>query len=148
MGFTYTETPRKNQGILIVDDMRMMRIVLSSIMKEAGITVLGEASNGLEALEMYPRLRPAIVTLDILMPGMDGFAVMEKLLKFDPTACIVICSSLQYKYHITKALHAGARDFLVKPFRPDLVQNLLFNLLQENATTSYEPIGGGWRRYQ
>lgn len=143
MGFS--ENHSKNNGVLIIDDMRMMRIVLSSMMKEAGITVLGEASSGQEALELYPKIRPAVTTLDILMPGMDGFAVLERLMVLDPTACIVICSSLRYKYHVTKALRAGARDFLVKPFRPDQVQNLILKLLQEDAPV---PWLAGFRQHR
>ena len=123
----------KNRGVLIVDDMRMMRMILNTIFRDAGIRVLGEARNGQEALELYAELNPAVVTLDLLMPVMDGFVTMEKLLSYDPNARIVVCSSLQHKVTISKALRMGARDFLVKPFRADKVRTIVYALLQEAA---------------
>lgn len=128
------ENNRKQKGVLIVDDTRMMRMILASILKDAGIKVLGEAANGQKALELYLQLKPAVVTLDLLMPGMDGFTVLEKLLAYDPGARVVICSSLQYKIHITRALHAGAKDFIVKPFRTDAVKNVILHLLQDASS--------------
>ena len=104
----------KNQGVLIIDDQRIMRLVLASILYDTGIKVLGQASNGLEALELYTQLRPMVVLLDLLMPVMDGFTTMEKLLAYDPKVNIVICSSMQHKFYISRALKQG-RKTLVKP---------------------------------
>ncbi|NLM37422.1 MAG: response regulator [Firmicutes bacterium] len=111
----------KTQGVLIVDDQRIMRLVLNSILTETGIKVLGQASNGLEALELYSQLKPMVVLLDLLMPVMDGFTTMEKLLTYDPKANIVICSSMQHKFYVSRALKQGAKDFVVKPFRKEQV---------------------------
>jgi two-component system chemotaxis response regulator CheY len=130
---------QKSNGVLIVDDMRIMRLVLSSILKDAGIPILGEATNGREALEMYSSIRPAVVVLDILMPVMDGFTALEKLMAYDSEANVVICSTLQQKFHITKALKAGAKDFLIKPFRPDLVRKVVQSLLLKNTTVHQYP---------
>ncbi len=125
--------PFKNQenrnGVLIVDDLLMMRLILTSILKDAGIPIVGQATNGREALDLYVQLHPAVVLLDLLMPEMDGFTTLERLLRLDPKAKVVVCSSLQQKFYITKALKCGAVDFLTKPFRPDLVRNLLRKLL-------------------
>jgi len=130
LSFNEQET-MKNRGVLIVDDMRMMRMIIASILRDAGIRVLGEAKNGQEALQLYTELNPAVVTLDLLMPVMDGFVAMEKLLAYDPNARIIVCSTLQHKVTIAKALRMGARDFLVKPFRPDKVRTIIYALLQE-----------------
>ncbi|NLW59666.1 MAG: response regulator [Firmicutes bacterium] len=119
----------KSQGVLIVDDQRVMRLVLSSILFDTGIKVLGEASNGLEALELYSQLRPMVVLLDLLMPVMDGFTTMEKLLAYDPKANIVICSSMQHKFYISRALKQGAKDFLIKPFRKEQVRSAVNKLM-------------------
>ena len=127
----------KNQGVLIVDDQRIMRLVLSSILSDTGIKVLGQASNGLEALELYTQLKPMVVLLDLLMPVMDGFTTMEKLLAYDPKANIVICSSMQHKFYISRALKQGAKDFLVKPFRKDQVRAAV-NKLMVGATLVHQ----------
>lgn len=119
----------KNPGVLIVDDQRIMRLVLSSILSDTRIAVLGQASNGLEALDLYTQLKPMVVLLDLLMPVMDGFTTMEKLLTYDPKANIVICSSMQHKFYISRALKQGAKDFLIKPFRKEQVRTVVGKLL-------------------
>lgn len=122
-------TQIKKLGVLIVDDQRIMRLVLSSMLGDVGITILGQASNGLEALELYARLKPTVVLLDLVMPVMDGFTTMKKLLTYDPKANIVVCSSLQHKFYISRALKEGAKDFLIKPFRKEHVQTAVNKLL-------------------
>jgi two-component system chemotaxis response regulator CheY len=119
----------KNRGVLIVDDQRIMRLILTSILNDARIPILGQATNGLEALELYAQLKPTVVLLDLVMPMMDGFATMEKLLNYDPKTNIVICSSLQQKFFISRALKTGAKEFLVKPFRKEQVQTIVNRML-------------------
>lgn len=119
----------KNQGVLIVDDQRIMRLLLSSVLSDTGISILGQATNGLEALELYTQLRPMVVLLDLIMPVMDGFTTMEKLFTYDPKANIVICSSMQHKFYISRALKQGAKDFLIKPFRKEQVRSVVNKLL-------------------
>ncbi|NLW55427.1 MAG: response regulator [Firmicutes bacterium] len=129
----------KRSGVLIVDDLLIMRLILSSILKDAGIPIVGQATNGREALDLYVQLNPAVVLLDLLMPEMDGFTTLERLLKIDPKAKVVVCSTLQQKFYITKALKCGATDFLTKPYRPDLVRNLLRKLLAEQQVVHQYP---------
>lgn len=129
----------KNQGVLIIDDQRIMRLVLASILYDTGIKVLGQASNGLEALELYTQLRPMVVLLDLLMPVMDGFTTMEKLLAYDPKVNIVICSSMQHKFYISRALKQGAKDFLVKPFRKEQVQAAVNKLMVGSTLVHHYP---------
>ncbi|HHT48842.1 MAG TPA: response regulator [Firmicutes bacterium] len=119
----------KGHGVLIVDDQRIMRLVLASMLTDAGIPILGQAANGLEALELYVQLKPKVVLLDLIMPVMDGFSTMEKLFTYDPKVNIVICSSMQHKFYVSRALKAGASDFLVKPFRKEQVQTVVNKLL-------------------
>jgi len=119
----------KGYGALIVDDQRIMRMVLASILNDAGIPILGQAANGLEALELYVQLKPKVVLLDLIMPVMDGFSTMEKIFAYDPKANIVICSSMQHKFYVSRALKMGACDFLVKPFRKEQVQTVVNKLL-------------------
>lgn len=119
----------KGHGVLIVDDQRIMRLVLASILTDVGIPILGQATNGLEAIELYVQLKPKVVLLDLIMPVMDGFSTMEKIFTYDPKANIVICSSMQYKFYVSRALKQGASDFLVKPFRKEQVQTVVNKLL-------------------
>jgi two-component system chemotaxis response regulator CheY len=70
-----------------------------------------------------------VVLLDLVMPVMDGFATMERLLNYDPKTNIIICSSLQQKFYISRALKAGAKEFLVKPFRKEQVQTIVHRML-------------------
>lgn len=130
---------QKHYGVLIVDDLLIMRLVLTSILNDSGIPIVGQAKNGREALELYSQLYPSVVLLDLLMPVMDGFTTLERLLSFDPKAKVVICSSLQQKFYITKALKHGATDFLTKPFRPDIVKSLVRNLLHSQTVVHQYP---------
>ena len=127
----------KGHGVLIVDDQRIMRLVLVSMLNDAGIPILGQAANGLEALELYVQLRPKVVLLDLIMPVMDGFTTMEKVFAYDPKANIVICSSMQHKFYISRALKQGAKDFLIKPFRKEQVRAAV-NKLMVGATIVHQ----------
>ena len=83
--------------------------------------MIGEAANGLEAVDRYKQLRPDVVTLDITMPEMDGIAALREILALDPQARVVMCSALGQESKVLEAVRAGARDFVVKPFAPERV---------------------------
>ena len=76
--------------ILIVDDAAFMRMMLKDILEKNGYQVIGEASNGLKAVELYKKDRPDIVTMDITMPEMDGIEALKEIMTFDPKANIII----------------------------------------------------------
>jgi len=86
---------------------------------KGGHEIVGEASNGNEAVERYSDRRPDITTLDITMPEKDGIATLREIMELDPTARVVMCSALGQEAQVAEAIRAGARDFVVKPFRPD-----------------------------
>ena len=115
--------------ILVADDANFMRTMIKNIFREAGYEVIGEASNGDEAIEKYQELKPDIVTMDITMPGMDGIAATKRICNEDPDAKIIICSAMGQQALIIKALQAGARDFIVKPFEKDRVINAVKKIL-------------------
>ncbi len=108
-------------GVLIVDDASFMRRVIRKILESEGYEIVGEATDGLEAVEQYALLRPDLVTMDIVMPKCSGINALEAIMREDPRACIVICSALGQEALIEEALKAGARDFIVKPFKRDQV---------------------------
>lgn len=107
--------------ILIVDDALFMRNMLRGIFTGAGHEVVGEAANGEEAVERYRTLRPDLVTMDIVMPQRSGIEALKDILSFHPQAQVVMCSALGQEALMAEAVEAGARDFIVKPFKAERV---------------------------
>ena len=104
--------------VLIVDDALFMRTMLRNIFVESGFEVIGEAGNGIDAVEKYRVLKPDLTTMDIVMPEKNGIEALKQIMAFDPLARVVMCSALGQESLIIEALEAGARDFIVKPFKP------------------------------
>lgn len=113
--------------VLIVDDAAFMRLNLKNILKDS-YEVAGEAKNGQEAVELYQELQPDIVTMDITMPVMDGLEAIKAIKNIDPDACIVVCSAMGQQKMIIQAIEAGAKDFIVKPFKENRVIEAVNNL--------------------
>jgi two-component system chemotaxis response regulator CheY len=112
-------------NILIVDDLAFIKIVLRDIIEKAGFRVVGEASNGEQAISMYQDTRPDVVLMDITMPGMDGLTALKKIREIDEAARVIICSALGQQQLIVQAIQLGAKDFIVKPFQPQRVVSAL-----------------------
>jgi two-component system chemotaxis response regulator CheY len=107
--------------VLIVDDAAFMRKMLSDALSSGGHEVVGEASNGNEAVQQFQELRPELTTLDITMPEKDGLQALREILSFDPTARVVMCSALGQESKVLESIKAGAKDFVVKPFQAERV---------------------------
>jgi len=107
--------------VLIVDDAAFMRMMIKDILEKNGFEIVGEANNGLKAVELYKKEKPDIVTMDITMPDMDGIEAVKEIKAFDPAAKVVMCSAMGQQSMVMDAIRAGARDFIVKPFQPDRV---------------------------
>jgi two-component system chemotaxis response regulator CheY len=107
--------------ILITDDAAFMRMMLADILKKAGHEVIGEAANGLEAIDKYQKLTPDLVTMDITMPEMDGIEALKKIKEIAPQAKVIMCSAMGQQGMVLQAIQAGAKDFIVKPFQADRV---------------------------
>jgi len=112
-------------NVLIVDDLAFIKIVLRDILEKAGFRVVGEASNGEQAISMYQDTRPDVVLMDITMPGMDGLTALKQIRQIDPAARVIICSALGQQRLIVQAIQLGAKDFIVKPFQPQRVVSAL-----------------------
>jgi two-component system chemotaxis response regulator CheY len=108
-------------GILIVDDASFMRMMIKDILTKNGFIVLGEAENGLKAVEKYKELIPELVIMDITMPEMDGIQAVKEIKKINSDAKIVMCSAMGQQAMVIEAIQAGAKDFIVKPFQADRV---------------------------
>ncbi|SHI58529.1 two-component system, chemotaxis family, response regulator CheY [Clostridium amylolyticum] len=107
--------------VLIVDDAAFMRMMIKDILEKNGFEVVGEASNGIKAVELYKKERPDVVTMDITMPDMDGIEAVKQIKAFDPSSRIIMCSAMGQQSMVMDAIRAGAKDFIVKPFQADRV---------------------------
>jgi len=116
--------------ILLADDLSFMRMVQKEILEDKGYTIVGEASDGLEAIEMYKKLSPDLIILDITMPHMNGLEAMHKIFEIDKKAKIVMCSALGQQQLIVEAIKSGVKDFIVKPFKPERIINSIEKALK------------------
>lgn len=107
--------------ILLADDLSFMRMVQKEILEDKGYTIIGEASDGLEAVSKYKTLKPDLIVMDITMPNMNGLEAMRHIFDFDKKARIVMCSALGQQQLIVEAIKAGVKDFIVKPFKPERI---------------------------
>lgn len=114
---------------LIVDDAIFMRTVLKKMLTDADFNVVGEAGNGLQAIDMAKELQPDVITLDITMPEMDGIQAIEKILEVSPNSKIIMCSAMGQHSKVVEAIKRGARDFIVKPFEKTRVLQAIYNVL-------------------
>ena len=116
-------------SVLIVDDALFMRSMIRDILANTGrFDVIGEAGNGREAVRKYAELKPGLVTMDIVMPELDGIAATREILKLDPAATIIMCSALGQEALLIESIAAGAKDFIVKPFTPEKVIRVVDSL--------------------
>jgi two-component system chemotaxis response regulator CheY len=118
---------------LICDDSQFMRMMLKKMLVAKGHEVLGEASNGKEAVAMFKKLRPDIVTMDITMPEIDGIGAVRLIREEDCLARIIMITAIGQKEIVKEALMAGAADFVVKPFEEEQVFRIVNKILEHNA---------------
>jgi len=122
--------------VLIVDDAMFMRNMIAEIFngkkyKEEDYQVVAEAENGVEAVKMYREHNPDIVTMDIVMPEMTGIEALKEIMAIDSGANVIMCSALGQDSLVMEALDAGAKDFIVKPFQPEKVLDVVIRILDE-----------------
>jgi len=122
--------------VLIVDDAMFMRNMIAEIFngkmyKEEDYQVVAEAENGIEAVEKYKEHNPDIVTMDIVMPEMTGIEALKEIMTSDSEANVIMCSALGQDSLVMEALDAGAKDFIVKPFQPEKVLDVVTRILDE-----------------
>ena len=106
-------------SLLLVDDAAYMRRLVGIMAKKGGHEVIGEAETGEQAIELFSRLSTDLVILDILMPDMDGLAVLKKIKSMKPEARIIMCTASEQSHHVQEALSSGAKGYIVKPFTQD-----------------------------
>lgn len=114
--------------VLVVDDAAFMRISLKNILEKAGYEVVGEAENGAVAIKKYKELSPDIVTMDITMPEMDGVQALKEIKKGDANAKVIMISAMGQESYVKDAVLAGAKGFIIKPWKEETVLSALAKL--------------------
>ncbi|PKM96192.1 MAG: two-component system response regulator [Firmicutes bacterium HGW-Firmicutes-1] len=117
--------------VLIVDDAVFMRTVLKKMLEEESYEVVGEASNGIEAIKKAKELKPDVITLDITMPEMDGVTALPDILKESPNSKVIMCSAMGQQPMVVDAIKKGAKDFIVKPFQKARVLQAIDNIMSK-----------------
>jgi two-component system chemotaxis response regulator CheY len=117
--------------VLVADDASFMRQMIREIVEAEGHEVVGEASDGDEVVEEFKRLSPDVVTMDIVMPRRSGIDAVKTIMELQPDAQVVMCSALGQESLVQEAMDAGARDFIVKPFKPDAVIATIQKVLEK-----------------
>lgn len=107
--------------VLIVDDAAFMRMSLKGMLERYGYEVVGEAENGAAGVKKYRECQPDIVTMDVTMPEMDGIEALKKIMEVNPQAKVIMVSAMGQENFVKQAVVAGAKSFIVKPFKEDYV---------------------------
>ncbi len=117
--------------VLIADDASFMRQMIRDIIEPEGYEVVGEASDGMEVVDKFRQLRPDLIMMDIVMPKRSGIDAVKAIKAEDPASVIVMCSALGQETLVMEAIQAGAKDFIVKPFKPDAVVHTLAKVVEK-----------------
>lgn len=117
--------------LMIVDDSNIIRRRIERSQQIARLTVVGAAANGREAIELFRRTDPDVVTMDLTMPEMDGIQCVEELVSIKPEVLILVVSALADKATAVEAIEKGANGFLCKPFSDAQLNEALTELLAE-----------------
>ncbi len=119
MAHSVADADRKEFRCLVADDSAFARKNISQVLEKLGGSVVGEASNGVEALALYGTLHPDLVLLDITMPQLDGVETLRQIIEQDKNARVIMVSSIGHKEMVWKAICLGAKSFVTKPYDPD-----------------------------
>ena len=115
--------------ILLVDDAAFMRKMIKDTLSKNGYTELFEAVDGADAVEKFSEIGPDLVIMDITMPNMDGLEALKAIRAKDGNASVVMCSAMGQESMVMDAVRSGAKDFIVKPFKPDRVISTVGKIL-------------------
>lgn len=116
-------------SVLVVDDAAFMRLSVKTMLQKNGFEIVGEAENGLEAVQKYKELNPDIVTMDITMPKVTGVDALKVIMGFDPNAKVVMLSAMGQESMVKEAVLNGAKSFIVKPFKEEHLVKTLRSLI-------------------
>ena len=121
---------RRSYKLMIVDDSNIMRRRIERSQNFDEIELIGTAGNGLEALELFKKADPDVVTMDLTMPQMDGIECIGKLVELKPAIRILVISALADKATAVEAMEKGANGFLNKPFTDRQLNEAIAELIR------------------
>lgn len=115
---------------MIVDDSKIMRVILKDFFENNNFLVVAEAKNGVEAINLFNKFKPDFVVMDLQMPIMNGIEALNGIRQMNTKTNIVIISAYADKQHIMDAIKSGANGFILKPLNPKKLKKItqLFNL--------------------
>lgn len=119
--------------ILIADDSAYMRSILKDLLLRNGYDVIGEAENGREVIELYGKLKPDIIAMDIMMPEMSGTQALKELKERYPEARVVMSAAMGQQNLVVEAIRAGAAEFFIKPVQAERVVEAIDKALQRRT---------------
>ena len=115
--------------ILLVDDAAFMRMMIKDTLTKNGYTEVDEAADGEIAVQKYGEFKPDLVFMDITMPNKTGLEALKDIKAMDPAATVVMCSAMGQESMVIEAIKLGAKDFIVKPFKPDRILSTVQKIL-------------------
>ena len=119
-----------SKKIMLVDDAAFMRMMIKDTLTKNNYTDIVEAGNGQIAVDTYIAEKPDLVIMDITMPVMDGLEALKQIKELDKDAKVVMCSAMGQEAMVVDALKQGAKDFIVKPFKPDRIMKTVNSILE------------------
>ena len=127
---------KKPVRYLVVDDSVFARKNIMKLLESFGGALAGEAGDGCTAITEYERTKPDIVLMDITMPQMEGIEAVERIMRQHPEARIIMVSSVGYQENVVSALQKGARHFIQKPVKPEVLYEVIRYVLGDEVTTA------------
>jgi two-component system, chemotaxis family, chemotaxis protein CheY len=122
---------KRSYKLMIVDDSNIMRRRIERSQQFEELELIGTAGNGLEAIELFRKMDPDVVTMDLTMPQMDGIECISKLVELKPAIRILVISALADKATAVEAMEKGANGFLNKPFTDRQLNEAIADLIRE-----------------
>ena len=116
--------------ILVVEDAAFMRMMIKDTLIKNNLGEVEEASDGAQAVAIYAELQPDLVIMDITMPNKDGLEALKEIKASYPGANVVMCSAMGQEAMVVEAIKLGAKDFIVKPFKPDRIIKTVTDILK------------------
>src|SRR5256885_10175013 len=133
---------RQPMRFLVVDDSVFARKNIAKMVEQFGGQIAGEAGDGMTAIAEYDRVNPDLVLMDITMPQMEGIEAAERIVRSHPEARIIMVSSVGYQENIVAALQKGARHFVQKPVKPEVLYEVIKYVLGDEVSAAAAAPGG------
>lgn len=117
--------------ILLVDDTKFMRMLLKNLLVPEGYEIVAEAEDGVQAIEMSRRFKPDLITMDIIMPNLNGIDALKAIMREQPDIPVVMVTALGQEKMVKQAMASGAKGYIIKPFKAPRVLNVLSDVMKD-----------------